>query len=154
MPIQYIHYGASKFDASRFKPIENEPLGVKPRGGLWASAVDAEYGWRKWCEKQDFELQRLQESFLFALKENANVLYINSGSDLNKLPRNKMLKLTTRINLARVTLDFKKMLSTGIDAIHLNLSNDNRLYWALYGWDCDSILIMNKDVIIPEGLLC
>jgi hypothetical protein len=38
----------------------------------------------------------------------------------------------------------------GVDAIKLNLSKgDYELYYELYGWDCDSILIMNPDIIRP-----
>ena len=39
------------------------------------------------------------------------------------------------------------------DAIELHLSEEvvddylESLYFKLYGWDCDSILIMNKDII-------
>jgi len=45
-----------------------------------------------------------------------------------------------------VYLDFNK-LKEEYDAIEVFISSDSRLYRALYGWDCDSILIMNKDVI-------
>ena len=50
-------------------------------------------------------------------------------------------------------LDFE-LLTYEYDAIELHLSEDNSrgdfmecLYWVLYGWDCDSILIMNPDVV-------
>ena len=43
--------------------------------------------------------------------------------------------------------DFEKLLSDGVDAIELFISDDRELYWSLYGWDCDSILIMNPDVV-------
>ena len=43
--------------------------------------------------------------------------------------------------------DFEKMLADGWDAIEFRLSEDSELYWALYGWDCDSILVMNPDVV-------
>jgi len=43
-------------------------------------------------------------------------------------------------------LDFEKL--AGIyDAIDVSISNDPELHFALYGWDCDSILIMNPDII-------
>ena len=44
--------------------------------------------------------------------------------------------------------DFEKMKENGIDAIFVEISNDHRLYWALYGWDCDSIVVMNPDIIV------
>lgn len=41
------------------------------------------------------------------------------------------------------------------DGIELHISEEttdldkyDELYFALYGWDCDSILIMNPDVVI------
>lgn len=51
--------------------------------------------------------------------------------------------------------DFEKAYYLGIDAIELHLSEDespdgmNGLYWLLYGWDCDSILILNPKIVIP-----
>ena len=49
-----------------------------------------------------------------------------------------------------VVPDFEKMVEDGVDAIKLNLSKgDYELYYEFYGWDCDSILIMNPDIIRP-----
>ena len=47
-----------------------------------------------------------------------------------------------------VFIDFEKLAEQGWDAVEVKISNDMRLYWALYGWDCDSILIMNPDVVV------
>lgn len=41
---------------------------------------------------------------------------------------------------------FRKI-SQKYDAVEINISSDGKLYWDLCGWDCDSILVMNPDVI-------
>ena len=45
-------------------------------------------------------------------------------------------------------LDFEK-LAEQYDAIKVSISSDYRLYRALTGWDCDSILIMTPDIVNP-----
>ena len=49
--------------------------------------------------------------------------------------------------------DFEKIMAMGYDVIDYRLSDDisgiGKLYWCLYGWDCDSILVLNPNVIIP-----
>ena len=45
-----------------------------------------------------------------------------------------------------IFLDFEK-LSKEYDAIEVNISECRDLYYSLCGWDCDSILIMNSDII-------
>ena len=47
--VNYIHYGSNKFDINIFKKIKNRPKFVKPEGGLWASRVETEHGWKDWC---------------------------------------------------------------------------------------------------------
>lgn len=137
----YIHYGTNSYDKNKFKDIKNRYLMSKPLGGLWASEVNDAYGWKQWCEDNDYNMFSINKSFKFKLKKESNIVTINKVEDLEKLP-----KIETEFNLW-ITLDFEKLVSLGVDAIKLNLSNDIRLYQALYGWDCDSILIMNKECI-------
>ena len=61
--IEYIHYGSNKFDKNKFIPIRNEMFMTKPKGGMWASRVDSDYGWFDWCNNNDFELDFLKKSF-------------------------------------------------------------------------------------------
>ena len=148
---KYIHYGHAEFRPELFREIKNRYEFVKPSGGLWASAVDAPYGWKQWCMDQDFYVHRLQDNFTFELSENSKILHIRSVEDLESLPKQENVV----INPPWVSLDFEKLLADGWDAVELHLSEENLdtlgwfdgLYYALYGWDCDSILIMNPDVV-------
>lgn len=140
---KYIHYGHKEFLLDRFHPIVNIPHFVKPRGGLWASPVDAEIGWKDWCEDNDFHCDRLEDSFSFTLRDDARVLHIASVENLTDLPEIK------NWHSMWYTLDFEKLMET-YDAVELELFKDFSLYWRLYGWDCDSILIMNPYVVEVE----
>lgn len=150
--MEYIHYGSSSFDPDRFVEIRNE-IFVKPTGGLWASSTEAKYGWKEWCsDNGDFKECKNDNSFKFKLKEGAKVFHIYSEEDLKQLPRNNEASWMTIGNT--YFLDFEKILASGIDAIEYHLSEekkpenwDNGLYYLLYGWDCDSILIMNKEIV-------
>lgn len=146
----YIHYGHSIFDKEMFVKIKNESNYTKPYGGLWASAVAAKYGWKQWNEDNHFKECKYEDSFCFHIKENAKVLLINAVSDLEKLPRTPDTLGLNALKLSMWTcLDFEKIKNEyGYDVIEVNISNDNALYYKLYGWDCDSILIMNPDVVM------
>ena len=51
---------------------------------------------------------------------------------------------------ANIYLDFEAMTSSGIDALELDMrDNYSYLYHMLYELDVSSILIMNKDIIVP-----
>ena len=149
---KYIHYGHKKFDRERFTPINNERCFVKPIGGLWASPVDAEWGWKQWCKSEKFRDCNEDNSFTFTLSEKAVVVHIRSIKNLSGLPRvENEFTLNTWY-----CIDFERLLEIGIDAVELHLSEEDRrglgvcegLNWSLYGWDCDSILIMNPDVVV------
>lgn len=147
---KYIHYGHKKFDINKFNPIRNISCFVKPNGGLWASSIDSEWGWKDWCESERFRECNKDNSFTFTLKEDAKVLRIETVDDLKDLPKMK-IKYPIR---STILLDFEK-LKEKYDAIEVLISNtsfsvldDKSLYNALYGWDCDSILIMNPNIII------
>lgn len=146
---KYIHYGHNSFDRNLFTPISNMDRWVKPSGGFWASPMDSDYGWGDWCRRNSFHSYRLLEYFKFKLSENAKVIHIYSSKQLKDLPK-------TEENMDMwCCLDFEQLLADGWDAIELHLSEEifedveycGGLYWKLYGWDCDSILIMNPDVV-------
>lgn len=135
----YIHYGHAAFDPSLFVKIRNNSPWNKPIGGLWASPVNATFGWKDWCEAEEFRECIENNSFKFTLP-GANVLTINSVEDLRKAP-------TLDYNGIGWIIDFERCIKLGYDAIELNISKSHELYWELYGWDCDSILVMNPDKI-------
>ena len=139
---KYIHYGCVTFEKELFVDITNIPFSNKPLGGLWASAVDAAYRWEDWCASTNYSECSAENSFTFTLTDSAKILRINSADDLKGLP---VVQNDFKI-FSWILLDFKKL--AGIyDAIEVNISNDRELYYTLYGWDCDGILIMNPDII-------
>lgn len=146
---EYVHFGDKKFRKEKWNPIKNELFRNKPSGGLWASPVDSDCNWENWCIGEDFHTDRLKKSFRFTLLGNAKVLHICSVDDLRDIPR-----VST---LSTILPDFEELMNQGYDAMELHLSkdkyylDDNRcLYFALYGWDCDSIIIFNPDIIIEK----
>lgn len=141
---RYIHYGSPKFNAEVFAPIRNCRAFTKPDGGLWASPVDAKHGWKQWCKDNSFRECRKENSFTFTLTPDAKVLYICSVIGLDSLPQVKDEFALSNWCL----LDFEKLLEQGYDAVEISITAAPRLYWSLYGWDCDSILVMNPDVIM------
>lgn len=144
--MEYIHYGHKKFDIDKFVKITNREEFTKPNGGLWASRVDAEYGWKDWCLSNEYGTEDLKESFTFSLKEDAKILTITNCDQLDKLPRNEKCTIMCR---SWACLDFER-LSKEYDAIEVLISEDGQLYYKIYGWDCDSILIMNPEIIVNK----
>ena len=139
--MKYIHYGHKHFSPDSFQPIKNESYRNKPRGGLWASPVDAPFGWKDWCEAEDYSECDERNASTFTLNSKANVYLISSVQDVQAMPRVEC-EITSMF-----FPDFEKMLADGWDAIEFHLSECSELYWVLYGWDCDSILVMNPDVV-------
>ena len=140
----YIHYGDDEYRTPN--PIKNEICWVKPKGGLWASRKDDEFGWINWCRKEEFRLDSFDRFFEFTLKNGAKVLVLEDPDQLDFLPTtnspdrpyNKYDRYST------CDLDFEK-LEKKYDAIELK--NSWKFHWPLYGWDCNCILIMNPDIV-------
>lgn len=136
-----IHYGNSVFDASLFQPIQDSTTGFnKPRGGLWASPIKSKYGWREWCEMENFRVESLKSFFKFLFV--GRVLIIDKFEDIKKLHWDR--------KRAFYRPYFEPLLSD-YDAIHLTENGEREtrfsLGYTLYGWDCESVLVLNKDCI-------
>lgn len=169
----YIHYGSDHFDIGLFKQIVLDPDGFdKPiAGGLWGSPIDSKKAWKDFVmENFPDRINQLQAHFLFTLKENARLLYIDSVELLKTLPEYdceitrifKERDLFIERNRSKyppgfsrpIYLDFSELQKT-YDAIEVSFSSDNSigvfsgLNSALMSWDVDSILVFNPDIIIP-----
>lgn len=139
----FIHYGHNKFSDYLWEEVQNVKF-CKPYGGLWASDINAKFGWKDWNKEEQYMKCDENNSFKFKLKSKSKIYSVNSLEDLNKLPLD--MTISQEIHKISYCLDFEKIKQT-YDAIEVNISNDKRLYWRLYGWDCDSILILNKKCI-------
>ena len=69
--IIYVHYGSTVFDSSKGFPIRNDANWSKPHGGLWASRQNSTFGWKTWCEQEEFRDCDEHNSFKFRLHDNA-----------------------------------------------------------------------------------
>ena len=144
--MKFIHYGHSEFDENRFVPVKNcEKPFVKPRiGGLWGSPVTSPYGHRWFCESENFRLDSLKTHFNFFLKQDTKLLYLTNKNELKSAyEKGYLLKLD---GLFWYNVDFEKI-SNDYDAI-LFIRN-SETHFPLYGWDYDSVLVLNKEKIIP-----
>ena len=160
----YIHYGSKGFNQNLFRE-RRSMLSNKPNCGLWASKLNDEFGWKEWCEQEGYRLDRLIESFKFTISENAKIMqikgvgvpdelkpYINNGSIQVSL-----FGLSFFREGYQKMIDFDRMIEDGYDGIEFTITetpfwnneaeSHNVLWDMMYGWDCNSIVIFNADVI-------
>lgn len=140
MSTEYIHYGCDAYDPEQFVEPVNQHHHNKPDGGLWGSPVDAEYPWVRWCQENDFTTGPMDKSFRFKLVPGAKVYHVRSRRDVELMPQKCFSEFLREI-------DFEEMLIDGWDAIEYEVNGET--YMALYGWDCDCILVLNRNVILP-----
>lgn len=142
---KYIHYGSPKFDPKQFKQVKNcERPFVKPySGGLWGSPIDSENGWKDWCEGECYELDRLKQSFTFDLSPKAKILEIKGMEDIKAAVKSGLMK-KTGLFTDTFAPDFEKI-AEKYDAILFYENGET--HYPLYGWDCDTIFVLNHKVI-------
>lgn len=148
----YIHYGSTAFNSRQGFPIRNRDYWVKPEGGLWASRKDASFGWKNWCEEEEYRDCNVSNSFEFTLRNDANIAVISTLSQLQTLPEMKHVRFTP----ISYCIDFEECVRHGVDAIELCWYGEEYkkikgedLHFTLYGWDCDSIVILNPNIVVP-----
>jgi len=143
--MQLVHYGNGEFSRDKVKPIVDEHF-TKPLGGLWTSPIDSKWGWKDWCSQENFG----DLTHYFELEITGNVLTIDSKEDLDKL---RWVNLTATASGAGgywIPL-FEILEYENVDAIHLTVEGERKTRYSkpynLYGWDCESVLILNPDCI-------
>ena len=140
--MRLIHYGSSEYNRKSFRPISDKVAWNKPDGGLWTSPVGSEWGWSDWCKAEDFgDLSKHFELDFFG-----TVLTIDSVGDLDKFHWFDGGGLPLHVSFT--SLCVKPFV---YDAIHLTEKGEQATRLTspkhLYGWDCETVLILNPDSI-------
>lgn len=159
MKFEMTVYHYTQLKKFKLFPIEirnsRELYWCKPEGGIWCSPVGSNFGW----EDCDAGEQFIQEGMTkIELKLEGEFIIIDTYEDLNKLPWNKFCG-SPNIEL----IDFENVVREGVDAIYLteegqrqtkypygfgvDWSFTNEKFRNLYGWDCESVLILNHKCI-------
>ena len=156
----YIHYGHDHYD---FKTLElqykmhkctgeysNDNYFLnKPPFGLWASPVECHLSWKNWCFGEDYHIDDFNTNFIFTIKDNAKILYVESTEDVKNYITHKYneFSVCTREGI----IDLKKVMHD-FDAMEICHDKD---YWDLHtypgyfnSWDVDSIVVWNPYVIL------
>lgn len=150
----YIHYGHEEFDSKLFRPASNGGnLPIKPRGGLWGSSIESSESWKDWCEAENFRDCDDAISFKFTVRDPSKVFFIDSEEAFKEFSKRYSVKAAFQWGLyddgSISFIDFDKMIEDGWDALEISISCYWRLYNLLYGWDCDSIVVLNRDAVVP-----
>lgn len=157
--IKYWHNQDEPFDSNKIQIELGNPefQWGKPDLGFWGSPRNASYGWKEWCSDNYFGDYDWNNPIYFRLKSNSTILKIDR-EDLNDDVLSKYVildeKMYHAIQRERYFFDYNKIVEDGIDAVelmdgsigHLFL-HDNKYEQIFNSWDCESIVVLNKDVL-------
>lgn len=138
-----------------------EPFCMKPFG-FWVSIEDypEDQTWKTWCEQEEFRLDDLKHRYHIKLKENSNILYLNTSQEI--IDFSLKYAANDPYDFGRFMRDPKRppyvykiewdKLSEEYDGILIapyqwscRLMNPTTTWY--YGWDCASGCIWNVDCI-------
>lgn len=127
-------------------PIPSFP---KPQnGGLWTSPIDSENNWRKWCERENFNIWKLEKSFRMEVSTK-NLLVIDNYYDFNTQMVHSNIMTIDIYGLP--SIDWEKLVNQ-YNGIWLTARGEAETRYSypynLYGWDCDTVLLFNEKPII------
>jgi len=116
----------------------------KPKG-FWVSDEE-DYGWKQWCEAEEFRLEKLKYAHEIELEDNHNLLFITSLEQFDIFNKRYTIKLHSIID----GIDWVKV-SSIYDGIIITpylwerrLDFSSRFY---YGWDCASGCIWHSKAV-------
>lgn len=141
-----------RFEISKFDNPKNRECFCKPFGGLWSSPENSTWGWRDWCEAENFWIDKINgSSFRFQLKPGSKVYTIDSPFDLIQIP----YKIKTPLSCFGSDLIDFEIMAKEYDGILLTVNGQNTTRFSeyeygmsLYGWDCESLLVLRPDNVI------
>lgn len=142
--VQLIHYSISPF----LGPVRSVPLerqdgrhsAIGKPDGLWVSVEEeGGFGWKEWCEGEDWGLLGLRYRSEIVLAADANVLRLSSAHDIDEFSA-RFRGSSAETNYMR-GIDWKLVADAYSGIIIAPYIWERRLHegtsW-YYGWDCAS----------------
>jgi hypothetical protein len=143
--------------------MKDEGYWCKPIGGIWASPVHSDFGWKEWLSENSSFSDRIKFDKLIPVELDVDIskfIIINNPKDLDKLSWYKFLPDDP---ISRIeNIDFEKMKREGVEGIFLTEQGQKSTWMPyiqtgsfrnLYGWDCESLLIMNERCILSTKIV-
>lgn len=149
--VTYLREGVL-FDPSKIViNLDNRHNGClfKPDRGFWGSPVDARYGWKEWCENEEFGNYDFNNPVYWTLT-SGKILLVDWDEVENKETSNLTKYVTTPNYTDSYTiLDWDKMLEDGIVAVQLMDGCIGHCFKYdleehFNSWDCESIVVLDK----------
>lgn len=159
--MRLVHFSSRHVPIIRDEEQETRfPLGSfeKPKG-LWVSDEDSELGWHAWCKAEQFGLDRFTHTHDVYLKENSNILLLQSAEDIDMFTEQYKTDLSDiygenaryfdGINWHRVAENHNGILITPY-IWERRLERNTSWY---YGWDCASGCIWRASEAVDRIVL-
>lgn len=144
--MRLVHFSAEPLGELRFseQPLEKIRHFGKPEG-LWVSDED-DFGWREWCEGEEFGLDRFVHATEIILKPDPGVLMISTPAQLVEFHKTYGRKIQGFDTLELMAWREVASQYTGIIITPYQWSQRLSMMW-YYGWDCASGCIWDPAAI-------
>ncbi len=144
-----------KFDPDKkycSRALENlHYLNIKP-AGMWLSD-DSDYGWPKWCEEQEFNLEGLTIKKTFEITDISKILVLDTDEKIIAFNKkytisfpdydSKLFKFLAYLDWKRISKEYAGVL---ISPYSWELRLAPGFMW-YYGWDCASACVWDLSVL-------
>jgi len=132
---------------------------LKPDGGIWACPVDASFGWREWCKEKGHTDQWGKPFPIYLEVCMERAIVVERREDLEKLVWVPMFGDASYLSWLKRP-DWVEMKRLGVDVVYVTEKGEQATRFGrfsergtlpgqdLYGWDCDSILILRERAVL------
>jgi hypothetical protein len=136
--VRVVHFGSASFERWRIKDIKNSGGINKPRGAYWCSPVDSKYGWEQWVNNN---MDQWKTDIKHGATLDGHCLKIDSVTDYpGPLIADGYGHTTWDWEWLADNYGFVWLTKAGLDACHDEL----------YGWDCESIAVLNGGCVTSD----
>lgn len=146
----YTKRGTTELVRERFRNMmPNDHKWIKPTGGIWFCEYtpNEKYvsSWQRWCIGEMFNHDRVvNDGITFSISSNARVYVINTAEDFFNLKG----KYSNSDVKDRYSCDIDwYAIAQDYDVVYLTKAGIRVNYYNMYGWDIESGVVLNFDVI-------